>query len=220
VKRSGRSHQTSRTAWYSCEYRREDGSRSETDLGGVPIVHGAAEKRNEVKRSGRITGRADSATIEFMDRLYLFTLEIAPLKVGASYDDLPSHLTLMSRFLSDLMPEELSILVRPLFAEAKPVDLLFGSTTKLGPKKVTVHMVSSPDEQLLHERIQTLLDESDVTFQYPQFVGANHKAHVTHREGVDFPQKTHVLSSAAYLIEVVDGQRIIRSRFNLGKTGW
>ena len=151
-----------------------------------------------------------------MNHLYLFTLEIVSLKIGATYNDLPSHLTLMSRFVSDLSPDELSNLVQPLCADTEPVGLLFGDTIKLGPKKVTAHMVDSPDEQLLHGRIQTLLDESGVIFQYPQFIGVNHKAHVTQRDGVDFPPKTQVLSLAVYLIEVVDGRRVVRSRLDLG----
>jgi hypothetical protein len=151
-----------------------------------------------------------------MKHLYLLTLEIGPLEIGKVYDELPSHLTLMSRFLSDLAPEQLSSTVEPLFAEAKPVNLLFGNTTQLGPKKVTAHMVNSPSEKLLHKRLHTALEAAGVTFQYPQFIGANHKAHVTQRDGVDFPSKSQLISSAAYLIEVVGGQRIIRARFNLG----
>lgn len=150
-----------------------------------------------------------------MNHLYLLTLEIEPLEIGRVYDELPSHLTLMSRFLSGLTPEQLSSVVASLFEDAKPVNLLFGSTVQLGPKKVTAHMVDSPDEWLLHSQLQTLLEEAGVIFQYPQFTGSNHKAHVTQRNGKDFPPKSQLISSVAYLIEVVGGQRIARSRFNL-----
>jgi lysophospholipase L1-like esterase len=153
-----------------------------------------------------------------MNRLYLLTLEIEPLEVGKAYDELPSHLTLMSRFLSNLAPEQLSSVVEPLFADTKPVNLVFGNTIQLGPKKVTAHMVSSPEEGVLHDRLRALLDKAGATFRYPQFIGSNHKAHVTQRDGKNFPPKTRLLSSAVYLIEVVDGQRLIRSRFNLDTT--
>ncbi len=152
-----------------------------------------------------------------MKHLYLFVLEVTPLEVGVVYDDLPSHLTSMSRFFSNLAPDELSSVVRPLFANIQPVSLIFGSTIKLGPKKVTAHMVSSAEEQSLHMRLQVLLEKAGVIFQYPEFIGVNHKAHITQRDGVDFPPKTHLLSLAAYLVEVIDGRRIIRSRFSLGK---
>lgn len=36
--------------------------------------------------------------------LYLFTLEVAPLEIGMTYNPLPSHLTLVSRFFSDKPP--------------------------------------------------------------------------------------------------------------------
>lgn len=149
-----------------------------------------------------------------MSHLYIFfTLEIVPLDLGKAYGDLPSHLTLMSRFLSDLAPEELSSVVKPLFADNESVNLVFGNTIELGPKKVVARTVNSPDEQSLHERLQIALEKTGVTFQYSQFIGPNHKAHVTQRDGVDFPLK----NTSAYLIEVIDGQRIIRSRFNLSK---
>lgn len=109
-----------------------------------------------------------------MSHLYLFTLEVVLLEVGKAYDDLPSHLTLMSRFMSSLTPEELATIVRPLFAETSPVSLSFGATIELGPKKVIAHMIDSPGEQALHENLKELLVKADVTFQYPQFIGANH----------------------------------------------
>lgn len=150
-----------------------------------------------------------------MNHLYLFALEIEPLEIGKVYDELPSHLTLMSRFLSNLTPKEISVVVWSLFDAAGPIDLTFESTIELGPKKVIAHMISSPAEQILHENLCALLEAAGVTFQYPQFIGAGHRAHVTQRDDVDFPPKSQFKSTAAYLIEVVDGHRIIRSSFNL-----
>lgn len=151
-----------------------------------------------------------------MNRLYLLTLQIKPLEVGRAYDKLPSHLTLMSRFLTDLAPEEASEIVRPILEASNSVELIFGPTIELGPKKVIAHMIDSPDEKMLHKQLQVALEEAQVTFQYPQFIGLGHRPHVTQRNGTDLPPKTHFLSSVVYLIEVINGQRIIRSRFNLG----
>lgn len=145
-----------------------------------------------------------------MNHLYLLTLEIESLEINRAYDELPSHLTLMSRFLSDLDPKELSDIIRPVIERANSITLTFGLTIELGPKKVTAHMVDSPDERLLHKRLQGALEEADVIFQYPQFIGPDHKAHVTQRDGKDFPPESQLISSAAYLIEVVDGKRIPR----------
>jgi len=150
-----------------------------------------------------------------MNHLYLFTLEIVRLEVGRIYNDLPSHLTLMSRFLSNLDPKELTHLARPIFESTNHIQLLFGPTIRLGPKKVTAHMVSSVGEQKLHSTVKMLLETVGVTFQYPEFIGVHHKAHVTQREGVDFSSNSRLVSSAAYLIEVVNGKRVIRSQFAL-----
>lgn len=152
-----------------------------------------------------------------MKHLYLFTLEITPLEVGRAYKELPSHLTLMSRFLSDLPYEELAHNVQSLFTQTKTLDLVFGKTTELGPKKLTVHMVRSAEEDSLHIRLKNFLDSIGVTYQYLQFTGQNHIAHVTKREGAHFAKGDIHVSPAAYLIEVIDSNRIVRAKFELTK---
>lgn len=150
-----------------------------------------------------------------MKHLYLFTLEITPLEVGRIYDELPSHLTLMSRFLSDMSAEEVADKVRPLFIQTAPVHLVFGETIQLGPKKVTAHMVDSLDERRLHDSLRKVLDGVEVEYQYPEFIGDKHKAHITAREGVRFAPGSERTVFVAYLIEVIDGKRIIRAKFTL-----
>lgn len=146
---------------------------------------------------------------------YLFTLEVVPLEIGSTYDTLPSHLTLMSRFWSELTTEQLADAVKPLFAQTLPIGLRFGATEALGPKKVTAHMVTSDAESALHVALQKKLDDLHVSYEYPEFVGANHKAHVTQRQGVTFKEGSAIQSGAVYLIEVVNGQRVVRARFIL-----
>lgn len=150
-----------------------------------------------------------------MKHLYLFTLEIAPLEVGKTYDELPSHLTLMSRFLSDLSPEELTDEVRSLFMQTAPVHLVFGETVRLGPKKVAAHMVTSSDERQLHNDLRELLDAIVVEYHYPEFIGENHKPHVTARDSVQFAPGSKHIAPAVYLIEVIDTKRVVRTKLPL-----
>jgi len=151
-----------------------------------------------------------------VSHLYLFTLEIVPLEADKIYDEPPSHLTLMSRFLSELSPEELATQVRPFFASTVPIHLAFGETIELGPKKVTAHMVNSSEERSLHNDLSVLLNTIDVEYQYPEFIGDNHKAHVTQRTGMSLDAGSKRITSAAYLIEVVNKKRVIRAKFKLG----
>jgi hypothetical protein len=151
-----------------------------------------------------------------MKHLYLLTLEIAPLEIGRAYDELPSHLTLMSRFLLGLLPEELTAKLQPLFAETAPIHLTFSETARLGPKKITAHMVNSPDERDLHNSLCKLLDTTKAEYQYPEFIGDNHRPHVTEREDAYFEPGSEIISSTAYLIEVIDKQRVVRAKFALG----
>ena len=151
-----------------------------------------------------------------MKRRYLFTLEITPLDVGTTYDELPSHLTLMSRFFSELGPEQITAAVYPLFAASRPIELHFGDVIELGSKKLLVHTVNHLDVLAsLHESLRTLLDSIIVEYEYPQFMGENHKPHVTKREGALFDAGSPKVTTAAYLIEIVDGKRVVRSKLDL-----
>ena len=99
-----------------------------------------------------------------MKHRYLFTLQVAQVETGKTYDELPSHLTLMSRFFSELSPEQITKVVRPLFANTKPIELSFGTTAELGPKKLTVHLVTCSGElKQLHSELRSLLDSINVT---------------------------------------------------------
>lgn len=151
-----------------------------------------------------------------MKHRYLFILEITPVEVGKLYDELPSHLTLMSRFFSDLSPEQMSKAVKLLFGQTTPIDLIFGQSTELGPKKLTVHMIEhSSSLKQLHNQLRTLLGSVNVKYEYPQFIGENHKPHVTERTGVQFIVGERKTVRAAYLVEIVDGKRVICSRLVL-----
>lgn len=154
--------------------------------------------------------------------LYLLTLEVTPLAVGGIYNPLPSHLTLMSRFWSELLPDEISEIIKPLFDRASPIELAFGKPARLGPKKIDVHLIE-PDKSLkkLHHDLHNLLNATNVTYEYPQFVGEGHKPHVSIREDDQFRAGHKHIASAAYLIEVeIEGDkhlRFIRARFELNK---
>ena len=76
-------------------------------------------------------------------------------------------------------------------------------------------MVNSPDELQLHNNLRKLLDSIKAEYQYPEFIGSNHKPHVTEREGVQFVSGSMHVVSAPYLIEVIDKKRVIQSKFEL-----
>ncbi len=155
-----------------------------------------------------------------MKRLYLFVLEVTPMSLGGTYNPLPSHLTLMSRFWSDLSPDELAEAVKPLFRQTKSIELIFGEAAMLGPKQVAVHLVENTKElKDLHLRLHSLLNTRGVTYTAPQFVGNGHKPHVSRREGEQFTAGHRQMAKAAYLIEVEikgkDHLRLIRAKFDL-----
>lgn len=125
----------------------------------------------------------------------------------------------MSRFWIDLPPQNLVAKARSLFSTVAPLTLQIGATVELGPKKVTAHMIKqSKQEQQLHKQLHTMLGNSGATFEYPQFTGENHKAHITQRKGISFEPGTSILASNVYLIEIIDHNRVVRSKIELGKS--
>ena len=100
--------------------------------------------------------------------LYLFTLEVTPMTVGDIHNPLPSHLTLVSRFWSNLSSEKLAEAVKPIFQGTHPIGLTFGEIALLGPQKVEAHLIE-PTEELkdLHIRLANLLKTLSVTFTAP-----------------------------------------------------
>jgi hypothetical protein len=126
----------------------------------------------------------------------------------------------MSRFWSELPPDKLANTVKPLFDRTPPVELIFGDTVHLGPKKVAAHLVRHVMElKELHANLRRLLDTSHVTYAYPQFTGDSHKPHVSKREGDAFRAGHKQMAAAVYLIEVdikgEDQLRHIRAKFDL-----
>lgn len=149
-----------------------------------------------------------------MQHRYLFILEVAPIKVSETYVELPSHLTLMSRFFSKLSPTQLDAHIRPIFEQQRPIRVLFEGMVELGPKRLPVHLVKHTHElRALHNKLHGALDAINVAYEYPQFIGENHKPHVTQRVGISFHAGDTKTMHAAYLIEVVDGTRVVRSSY-------
>ena len=126
----------------------------------------------------------------------------------------------MSRFWSELSPAAISEVVKPLFDRAYPIELTFGESAQLGPKKIDVHLIK-PDKSLkkLHNDLHGLLEAANVTYEYPQFVDEGYKPHVSKREGDHFDVGHKQVASAVYLIEVEikgdDHLRHIRAKFDL-----
>jgi len=126
----------------------------------------------------------------------------------------------MSRFWSELPPDELINMVGLLFEQNPPVELHFLESVDLGPKKTPVHLVEHTKElRELHTKLHTLLDAINVTYAYPQFNGDSHKPHVSKREGDAFRAGRRQMAAAVYLIEVdikgEDQLRHVRAKFDL-----
>ena len=151
--------------------------------------------------------------------LLLFTLEVEPVQVGVTYDDLPLHCTLMHRFFSGMPVDALADAVRPIFDDTHPVVLTSGENVSSGPRQVRVNKIALTLELTdLHARLYDLLNKLGAEYTAPQWVGAGFKPHVTERPYppyVAFPTGSVYASPAAYLIEIVDKKRCVRATFDL-----
>ncbi len=153
--------------------------------------------------------------------LYLITLEVDPLVVGEIYNPLPSHLTLVSRFWSELQSEEIAGSIKAVLSMTDLKELIFGEEAIIGPKKTAVHLIENTAElKNLHTRLVEELNNLNVSFTSPQFIGDGHKPHVSKRQGVHYPAGNTKPVHHAYLIEVeIHGEehlRYIRAKLKLG----
>lgn len=151
---------------------------------------------------------------------YLFTLEVEPLQVGASYRMLPLHCTLITRFWIALEPKILLLAVADIFAKDKPIPLVVFKRDVLGPQQVSVSLIKSTEllqalNDTLYERLRGLGAETEVA----EWSGDKHIFHVTDRPHTVLEIGTTHTSRAAYLIEVKvpghDHERIVRHKFKL-----
>jgi len=153
---------------------------------------------------------------------YLFVLEVVPLQVGAVYDELPLHCTLMHRFWSELSAVELAGKVKPLFDVTPPVVLATYKRTLLGPKQLAVSLLELTGElDSLNMQLYALLNELGVEYTASQWVGKGHVFHVTDRESKRLEIGSKQTCAAVYLIEVkvpgYDHQRFVRVKFDLAE---
>ncbi len=155
-----------------------------------------------------------------MDYLYLFTLEVDPLTVCNTYNPLPMHLTLVSRFWSELPPDAIASATLAVFEHTKPIQLVFGEEATIGPKKTPVNLVQDTEAMKnLHLQLVELLNSLGVSYTLPQFVGEGHLPHVSKRADSRFVVGSRIAVDTAYLIEVdirgKDHSRYVRMKFDL-----
>jgi hypothetical protein len=151
-------------------------------------------------------------------RCYLFALEVQPLEVGDIHQALPLHCTLMHRFWSELSPEALADKVASYFAIISPVKLIPYEHLLLGPKQVPVAELELTDQiKSLHMGLYELLNDLNVAYTAPEWVGEGYRSHVTEKENARLEVGSTHVSNAAYLIEVEVPEhphaRLIRHKF-------
>ena len=154
------------------------------------------------------------------NHLYLLILEVDRLIVGDKYPTLPSHLTLVSRFKSELDFNALALVVKPIVENALPIQLSFGDDAVIGPKNTAVHLIEKTQElENLHLQLLKTLNSLNVTYALPEYVAEGYLPHISSREGASFKVGHSQSANHAYLIEVAKTKnkdiRIIRTKFLL-----
>jgi hypothetical protein len=138
---------------------------------------------------------------------YLFAFEVTPLHVGAVYDELPLHCTLMHRFWSKLSPEDLANRVRSFFEHVHPVTLTAEKQLLLGPKQTPVTELELTDElRKLHMELYEFLNSLPVEYTAPEYVGGGYRAHVSERPHDRLEVR----------VPRDERKRFVRAKFNLG----
>ena len=134
---------------------------------------------------------------------YLLALEVAPMAVGQSYQQLPMHCTIMHRFHSALGAKALVTELGPIITRTAIVELLPQNHQAFGPKKQLVTIVDpTPALLALHAELYQKLNQLGVQYTESDWVGEGYIGHVTDKQGGRLPVAKPTLSKAIYLISV------------------
>ena len=155
------------------------------------------------------------------NHLYLLTLEVDRLIVGDEYHTLPCHLTLVSRFKSELDFDELALAIKPIFEHSAPIQFSFTKEAIIGPKNTTVHLIEKSLElSNLHLQLVEILRKLNVTYTMPEYIDEGYLPHVSKRQDTNTEIGYKQLSNYAFLIKVEKTGnkdiRKIRAKFKLG----
>jgi 8-oxo-dGTP pyrophosphatase MutT (NUDIX family) len=101
------------------------------------------QSTSPANRDGKLIQARDSTFLQTLldncAHCYLFALEVVPLEVGAVYDELPLHCTLMHRFWTRLTPTELVAQTENVFRDTQPLSLKVTDTQCWGQNNCQWH---------------------------------------------------------------------------------
>jgi 2'-5' RNA ligase len=147
-------------------------------------------------------------------RAFLFAFEIEPVQLGASYDSLPLHCTLMHWFRTRASADTVIRLAHGVMHDRKPVELnsrefaLFGRN-----KNIPVHTIEmNTCMHSLHMELFYCLRGLHVTPSEPEYIGAGWKPHVTTKDGRAFAPGSRTVSKAVYLVQALDARALTYKR--------
>lgn len=155
---------------------------------------------------------------------FLFVLEVEPMKVGKSYNKLTLHCTVLHWFNVETSAEELLRLTSKIFSNTHPIELVAGEPAMFGPSSDPHSMyvnkvVHNQALVYLHRSLLKVVDGIHAQHTEPSYTGGGFNFHVTMQEGRSFVEGTKDLSTAAYLVERVEGaknsRKFIRAKIPL-----
>lgn len=138
-------------------------------------------------------------------KAYLLALEIDPVKIGATYDSLPLHCTLVHWFWAE-SDEFITPLKNDVKGLSAPIlhilgEEVFTGFTKTGTVPVRVNTVMKTDELTsLHEKVAGILEVVGVTYEKPEYIHEGYAAHVTHQKGAKLSEGDTARVAAVYLV--------------------
>ena len=140
---------------------------------------------------------------------YLIVLEVTPLKIGATYDMIPLHCTLVHWFWLKQAPEEVAKRLEAILSNTASVTLKAGTEQVFTGKNkngelvpVTVNDIElTPELRNLHEQVCAVLEGMNVHYSEPQYVHDGFRPHVTHQKDGQLSPGEMCKSGKLYLVE-------------------
>ena len=125
------------------------------------------------------------------------------MTVGANYEQLPMHCTIMHRFHTEVSAAELKDNLTSIVENSPPITLVPVKHQAFGPKKQLATMIQQTPALLeLHTKLYNHLNETGVQYTESDWVGKGYIPHVTDKHGKRLSHSKPILSRAIYLISV------------------
>lgn len=150
-------------------------------------------------------------------RAFLLALEVNPMQVSKTYNQLDLHCTVVHWFRTKATSHDVLAVVMPIINKAPAIELVSDKTALFGPSKglkdIPVNLVKPTSAfRTLHSSLLQAIEQLGVRHTEPAYTGKGFNSHVTKQGNLSFSEGSRHVATITYLIEALDQKNITQKR--------